>query len=131
MPTNLPMICHPNQLGNTEYGGYLNNKIEKKELITGIGANNYHKRNNLKNLYSAVNYLNSLKFRVNTELLDFVLVNKKIIFKNYYYSDKTLTEDKINDNILRDFVTLEIAKIFSNIPFYLNTASLNSYSGFN
>lgn len=121
LPTNLPLICQPNKWSDSEYGGYLNNLIEKKELITGIGANNYHKINNLKSLYNAVNYLNSLKFRVNVDLLDFVLVNKKLIFKNYYYSDKTLSEDKINDNILRDFVTLEIAKTFSNIPFYLNT----------
>lgn len=121
LPTNLPMICQPNKWSNTEYGGYLNNSIEKKDLITVIGANNYHKICNLNNLYSAVNYLNSLRFRVNTELLDFFLTNKKIVFKDYYYSDKTLTEDKINDNILRDFVTLEIAKTFSNIPFYLNT----------
>jgi len=115
------MLCQPNKWNSKEYGGYLNNNIEKNNLITGIGANNYHKIYNLNNLYKAVNYLNSLKFKVNNELLDFVITNKSTIFKNYYHSDKTLTEDRINDNILRDFVTLEIAKTFSNIPFYLNT----------
>lgn len=29
LPTNLPMICQPNKWSNTEYGGYLNNNIEK------------------------------------------------------------------------------------------------------
>ena len=121
LPTNLPMLCQPNKWSDTEYGGYLNHSIEKKELITGIGANNYHRISKLNNLYNAVNYLNSLKFRANTELLDFILLNKIFIFKNYYHSDRTLSEDKINYNILRDFVTLEIAKTFSNVPFYLNT----------
>lgn len=121
LPTNLPMVCQPNKWNSKEYGGYLNNNIERKELITGIGANNFHKIYNLNNLYKAVNYLNSLKFKINTEVLEFVYENKSTIFKDYYHSDKTLTDDKINDNILRDFVTLEIAKTFSNIPFYLNT----------
>ena len=53
--------------------------------------------------------------------MDFILLNKTFIFKIYYHSDRTLSEDKINDNILRDFVTLEIAKTYANIPFYLNT----------
>lgn len=60
------MICQPNKWSETEYGGYLNNSIEKKELITGIGANNYYRISKLNNLYNAVNYLNSLKFIVNT-----------------------------------------------------------------
>jgi hypothetical protein len=46
------------------------------------------------------------------------LKNKDIIFNNYY---NNLDSEKLKDNILRDFVTLEIAKTFYNIPFYLNT----------
>jgi len=121
LPTNLPMICQPNKWSLKEYGGYLNNSIEKNNLITGIGVNNYHRIINLEKLYNAVNYLNSIKFSVNSDVLNFILSNKDIIFKNYYNSDETLSEDKINDNILRDFVTLEIAKTFNYITFYLNT----------
>jgi hypothetical protein len=72
-------------------------------------------------LYNSINYLNSIKFRINTEVLDFILNNKEKIFKNYYFSENNQNENKINDNILRDAVTLEIAKTFYSIPFYLNT----------
>jgi len=92
LPTNLPMVCQPNKWNSKEYGGYLNNNIERKELITG--SNNFHQIYNLNNLYKAVNYLNSLKFKINTEVLEFVFENKSTIFKDYYNSDKTLTDDK-------------------------------------
>lgn len=118
LPTNLPMICQPNKWSDTQFGGYLNNKIEKNDLISGLGTNNSHKVKSLKNLYNAVNYLSSIKFRVNTELLDYILINKDIIFKDYY---NTVNKEKLKDKILRDVVTLEIAKTFLNIPFYLNT----------
>jgi len=121
LPTNLPMLCQPNNWSKTEFGGYLNNAIEKNKLITGTGINNDHRVINLEKLHSAVNYLNSIKFKVNTEALDFIKNNKETVFKDYYQLEGSSNQDKINDNILRDFVTLEIAKTFYNIPFYLNT----------
>lgn len=118
LPTNLPMICQPNKWSNTEYGGYLNNSIEKNNLISGLGFGNAHKVKSLELLYKSINYLNSIEFRVNNELLNYILENKKILFNNYY---SNLDLEKSKDSALRDFVTLEIAKTFSNIPFYLNT----------
>ena len=120
LPTSLPMICQPNKWSDSEYGGYLNNSIEKNKLITGLGINNDHTIQNLDKLYNSINYLNSIKFRVNTEVLDFIKINKKKVFENYYQCENKLN-DNINDNVLRDAVTLEIAKTFTNIPFYLNT----------
>jgi len=111
------MISLPEKWSYTKYGGYLNNSIEKNDLISGLGTNNSHKVKSLKNLYNAINYLSSIKLRVNTEVLDFILKNKDIIFNDYY---KTINTEKIKDKILRDFVTLEKAKTFYNIPFYLN-----------
>lgn len=118
LPTNLPMICEPNKWSDTEFGGYLNNSLEKNNLISGLGFTNAHKVKSLKNLYSAINYLNSIKFKVNTEVLDYILTFKNILFKNYY---NTSDNEKLNDKILRDLVTLEIAKTFYSVPFYLNT----------
>lgn len=120
LPTSLPMICQPNKWSDSEYGGYLNNSIEKNKLITGLGINNDHTIQNLDKLYNSINYLNSIKFRINTEVLEFIINNKKKVFENYYQCENKLN-DNINDNVLRDAVTLEIAKIFYNIPFYLNT----------
>jgi hypothetical protein len=120
------MICHPNKWSDNEYGGYLNNSIEKNKLITGLGINNDHTIQNLDKLYNSINYLNSIKFRVNNELLDFILTNKEKLFENYYQSESNQNGNKVNDNLLRDAVTLEIAKTFSNIPFYLNTSNSDS-----
>jgi hypothetical protein len=52
--------------------------------------------------------------------LNYILSNKDILFKNYYNLNN-FNNEKLNDSVLRDFVSLEIAKTFSNIPFYLNT----------
>lgn len=115
------MLCQPNNWSDKEYGGYLNNNIEKNNLISGLGVNNDHTIQNLEKLYNAVNYLNSIKFRINTEVLDFIIENKEKVFNNYYQSEGIQNKNKIDDNILRDVVTLEIAKTFYDVTFYLNT----------
>ena len=112
------MLCRPNKWSDTEYGGYLNNQYLEYPLITGIGINNSHEVLNLENLYKAINYSSSVKFTVNSEVLDFIIKNKDILFKNYY--DVSVLSE-IKDHILRDAVTLEVAKTYKNIPFYLNT----------
>ena len=97
------MLCPPNRWSDTEYGGYLNNSIEKNNLITGLGINNDHTIKNLEKLYDSINYLNSIKFRINTEALDFILKNKEILFKDYYQKEANIIseKEKINDNILK------------------------------
>ena len=37
------MICKPNKWSDTEYGGFLNNIFEEKNIITGLGIKNEHK----------------------------------------------------------------------------------------
>ena len=118
LPTNLPMLSLPNKWSDTSFGGYLNNSFEKNNLISGLGFDNAHKVKSLESLYKSINYLNSIKFRVNTELLNFILNNKEILFDSYY---KNLNSEKLKDNVLRDLVTLEIAKTYSNLPFDLST----------
>jgi DNA-directed RNA polymerase len=34
-PLSLPMLCPPNKWSNNEFGGFLNNKIEKHSIISG------------------------------------------------------------------------------------------------
>jgi len=118
LPNNLPMLCRPNEWSDNESGGYLNNEYLENSLITGVGINNSHEIKNLNNLYKAINYTSSIKFSVNSEALDFILKNKDILFKDYY---DTTDLSEIKDYILRDTVTLEVAKTYRNIPFYLNT----------
>ena len=120
LPSNLPMISKPNKWSDKEYGGYFNNVIEEKSLITGIGVGNEHEVRNLDNLYKAINYTSSIRFSVNIDVLDFIINNNKILFKDYYSSEGT-TIDDVNDHILRDSVTLKVAETYRNIPFYLNT----------
>lgn len=118
LANNLPMIAQPNKWSDDNFGGFLNNEYLEKSLITGIGINNLHEVKNLENLYDAINNSSSVKFSINTEVLDFVLKNKEKLFKDYY-DNVSLSE--VNDHILRDAVTLEVAKTYANIPFYLNT----------
>lgn len=114
------MLHKPNEWGDKKYGGYLNNSLENKELITGLGVNNDHKVSSLANLYYAINYTSSIKFVVNNDVLDFILNNKDVLFKDYYENDG-LTNEKVTDNVLRDQVSLEVAKAYLNKTFYLNT----------
>jgi len=118
LPNNLPMICEPVKWSQNQSGGYLKNQFLEHPLITGIGINNSHEIANLDNLYKAINYSSSIKFTVNSEILDFIVKNNEILFKNYYDG---IDLSEIKDHILRDTVTLEVAKTYKDIPFYLNT----------
>jgi len=68
-----------------------------------------------------VNYSSNIKFRVNSEVLDFIINNKELLFKDYYNLVGVTNLNEISDQILRDTLTLEIAKTYRDIPFYLNT----------
>jgi hypothetical protein len=67
---------------------------------------------NKENLYKAVNYLNSTKFKINSDLLNLILNEGKSL----------LDSININDSeILQNEITINIAKTYLNTPFYLNT----------
>jgi len=66
------MLCEPNKWSDSEFGGFLNNEYLEKPLITGIGINNSHEVTNLDKLYKAINNSSSVKFSVNSEVLDFI-----------------------------------------------------------
>ena len=106
-PNSLPMICKPNLWSKDKFGGFLENKKLELSLITG-SIYHKHKIEDRNNLYKTVNYLNSIKFTINTLLLDF-LNNEG----NY------LLEEIKPSNDLQRIITLKIAEIYKNIPFYL------------
>lgn len=107
-PYTLPMLCRPNIWNDNSYGGYLENKIREVSIITGTSIHG-HKIENKDSLFKAVNYLNSIKFGVNNLLLDYLMNEGRYIL------------DHIEaDNDLQRNITLEIAKLFSQVPFYLN-----------
>nr|YP_010033051.1 DNA-directed RNA polymerase [Tuber calosporum]QOW39568.1 DNA-directed RNA polymerase [Tuber calosporum] len=75
----LPMICKPVEWikGSDNFGGYYNDKINYINNNSGVVHNSPRYRSAGKaNSYQfdAVNYLSSVKFRINKELLDLILV---------------------------------------------------------
>lgn len=113
-PTSLPMICPPNKWDDHNYGGFLENKINHKDLITG---SNHHTHNieNKGKLYNAINYLNNIEFIINNQLLNYLENEGKILLDMYVKELKSESEK------LQVSISLKIAKIFSNIPFYIST----------
>lgn len=65
------MISKPNFWSDNDFGGFLINSEEKNDLIT---KSNQHKHiiENRDKLYNAINYLNSIKFKINKSLIHFV-----------------------------------------------------------
>lgn len=109
-PNTLPMICKPNLWSEDQYGGFLLNDSKKIDIITGKDNMN-HEIENKEAIFLGVNYLNSIKFGVNNLMLDFILSPE----------GSYLLENVKPDDPLQRAFTLEVAKLYSNIPFYLNT----------
>ena len=110
-PQSLPMICKPNIWGRNQFGGFLNNIKEKKNLIRGSEQHN-HKLELGDIIYDSINYINKQKFIVNKKLLDYIKSpeGSKILFKHY----------NKDASYINQVITLEIAETFRDIPFYLN-----------
>jgi hypothetical protein len=110
-PFTLPMICEPVEWSATSFGGYLVNKDLCKSIIN---KSLFHKHSTdfKLNLYNAINYLNRIKFSINSKLLDFI--NSE---------GKYLLEEIPAENLLQRTITLKIAEAFANCnkPFYLCT----------
>jgi DNA-directed RNA polymerase, mitochondrial len=103
------MICKPNKWGDNSYGGYLFNEEEKKDIITGSKMHK-HKMENRNKLYDTINILNSIEFKINNKLLEFLLNEG-----NYL-----LTDINKNDEFQK-LMIIKIAEAYNNCnkPFYL------------
>ena len=111
-PSTLPMLCEPAKWGDKKYGGFLENDILKKEIYTKSPSNK-HKIENKELLYNSVNYLNSIQFEINIDLLEFL--GKK--GNSLLYTNEEISESER----LQQAITLKIAETYKNIPIYLNT----------
>lgn len=109
-PSSLPMVCEPNKWGESEYGGFLENMEQQIDVVTGSNRHK-HELSERTQIYKAINTMSSTKFAINLDLLD------------YIYSDKGkyLIEEELDtsSDIQRE-MTLNVAKVYSGIPFYLN-----------
>jgi hypothetical protein len=110
-PNSLPMICPPLIWGDNKYGGFLENEKECNDIVVG-SKQHEHKLEKRDATYKAVNNSNTTKFCVNTDLLDYV--NNE----GSYLIEEKLKDEK---NKLQTIITLKIAKIYSDVVFYLNT----------
>ena len=106
------MLCEPTKWGDKKYGGFLENDILKKEIYTQSPSNK-HKMENKKLLYNSVNYLNSIQFEINIDLLEFLAKKGNSLF----YTDVDISESER----LQQAITIKIAETYKNIPIYLNT----------
>jgi DNA-directed RNA polymerase len=106
------MLCEPTKWGDKNYGGFLENDILKKEIYTQSPSNK-HKMENKKLLYNSVNYLNSIQFEINIDLLEFLAKKGNSLF----YTDVDISESER----LQQAITIKIAETYKNIPIYLNT----------
>jgi hypothetical protein len=111
-PSTLPMICKPVKWSDKIFGGFLENSDLQKPIITGSTYHG-HRINNLKKLYNAINYLNNIQFSINTSLFDYITNEGKFLIENI--------KDNDSKNYINSIITLNIANIYSGIPFYLNT----------
>ena len=90
----------------------------QEDLISGSSFHN-HRMINRGELFKAINKLNSVPFRVNFELLDFLYSDGNIILKNYLENSKNETDRNLK------FKTLKLAEIFKifKFPFYINCSA--------
>jgi len=118
-PVSLPMLCPPNKWSNSEYGGYLENNENKNEIITGSNVHD-HKIEERQNLYLSINKLNSIKFKINTNLLNY-LENEGFYILEFYFKNILKNKTDINQN----FITLKIANSLNKLkhPFYICTSA--------
>ena len=111
-PSTWPMLCEPAKWEYKKYGGFLENNILKKEIYTKASSNK-HKMDNKELLYNSINYLNSIQFEINIDLLDFVAKKGNSLF----YTEDDMSESER----LQKAITIKIAETYKNIPIYLNT----------
>jgi DNA-dependent RNA polymerase len=113
VPTSLPMCHKPNEWSDDKRGGFLSNTLGKgkgADLIQGSALREKHLIENKKELFYSINYLDSIKFKINKDFLDFILN------EGYY-----LLSSEDEKNWTQNLISIKIAQTFINTPFYINT----------
>ena len=73
LPLNLPMIVKPKNLSKGVLGGYLFNDHRYSERLDLNRHTPLIKRDSI---YDMINIINSVPYKINTQLLDYILINK-------------------------------------------------------
>jgi hypothetical protein len=111
VPTSLPMCHKPNEWSDDKRGGFLSNMVGRgKDLIQGSALKEKHLIEDKKELFDSINYLDSIKFKINNDFLDYIL--------NDGYYLLSLEDEK---NWTQNLISIKIAQTFINTPFYINT----------
>lgn len=107
------MVVRPNIWGKDSFGGFLENKDSenRKGLITG-SEQHKHSISLNDNIYNVINYLNSLEFTVNNDLLNYLENEGSFIIDEYRKRDY--------NSFFNNLIALDVAKTYRNIFFYLN-----------
>lgn len=135
----LPMISPPVKWNSKTYGGYLNNGVEfdplikpsrKSSLKTTLNGDKKHI------IYNTINYMSQIPYRINIEVLNFILENyEKLGLKtsihpatnNYYTSTRKIKTEIENNNSLfylsKNIIGL--AKLLSNVSEFYFPLSLD------
>jgi len=133
----LPMLTEPRKIkANGIYLPYINSLTTNLYLFEGsLIKNKYNqkfKTNGNLNLYNSINYLNSMKFKINKTMLEFILLEwnnpKSILFNGHNVYQQILDTDtkeiKFNKrssnskyNMYSNIIT--IASLYKDTEFYL------------
>jgi hypothetical protein len=95
------------------------NKEDGIDLIGGNYLKHGHEVKNRESLYQAVNYVNRIKFKINTDLLDYLNGKGSFLLNEPIPTDKSEVE-AYKSNELQTKITLKIAQTYRDIDFYLN-----------
>lgn len=85
-------------------------KGKGEDLIQGSSLREKHSLENKKELFDSINYLDSIKFKINNDFLEFIL-------NDGFY----LLSSEDEKNWTQNLISIKIAQTFLNIPFYINT----------
>lgn len=80
-------------------------------MVTGSQHHSHYFNRNNK-IYDSVNYLNSLKFKINSDFLDYLNNEGSFILDSY----------KNTSSYINNVIAFNIANIYRDIPFYLNVS---------
>ena len=76
----LPMLCPPVPWSKEKYGGYLYNQENyKNPLIIPSKKSTYESVINNDIIYNTVNYMSNIPFKINKDVLSFILINSEAL----------------------------------------------------
>lgn len=130
LPMNLPMIVPPKNYSNKQLGGYLLNDVEYDEDLIGhkLGYDIPSVIEDDNIIYDSINNMMRTPFKVNKDLLNYLLKNNhkhKLLISSYYKHEfADIKRNRRQEREYKEFLSnkslekyiLLIAHIYSNVP---------------